>query len=176
MRVLRIQTSIQGEKSVTRYLGDEVISLLPSDAEVKTYDLAKTPMPYFDFRTVSSQDSAIGDLFASDILLIEAPMYNFTVPAVLKSWIDQVCVSGKTFRYTENGPEGLLSHLKVVVVGSQGGHHPQNHHTDYLRDLWRFLGTDPLIVCASGVSMPSSDISIAEATRDIGEKVPSYLF
>ena len=93
---------------------------------------------------------------AADVLVIGAPMYNFSIPSTLKAWIDRVAVAGKTFRYTENGPEGLAGGKKIIIASGRGGIHtdsPTDFQEAYLRQVFGFLGvTDIEFVRAEGVA------------------------
>jgi FMN-dependent NADH-azoreductase len=89
----------------------------------------------------------IAEVEAADDIVIAAPMYNFSVPSTLKAWVDHIARAGRTFRYTENGPEGLLKSKKVYVVASRGGFYANNgtaaaldFHEPYLRGVLGFLG------------------------------------
>ncbi|NWD52742.1 NAD(P)H-dependent oxidoreductase, partial [Pseudomonas gingeri] len=100
--------------------------------------------------------STIEEFLAADAIVIAAPMYNFTIPTQLKAWIDRIAVAGKTFRYTENGPEGLAGGKKLVIVSTSGGLHVGQPtgvaHEDYLKVLFGFLGiTDIEFVRAHGL-------------------------
>ena len=93
---------------------------------------------------------------AADVLVIGAPMYNFSIPSTLKAWIDRVAVAGKTFRYTEKGPEGLAGGKKIIIASGRGGIHtdsPTDFQEAYLRQVFGFLGvTDIEFVRAEGVA------------------------
>ena len=93
----------------------------------------------------------------ADVIVIGAPMYNFGVPSTLKAWIDRVAVAGKTFRYTESGPQGLAGGKKVIIASSRGGAHQESggdFQESYLRFVFGFLGiTDIEIVRAEGLAM-----------------------
>jgi FMN-dependent NADH-azoreductase len=122
--------------------------------------LGKAP----DIRTQDEQaavafaDSLIAEAEAADTIVIAAPMYNFTIPTTLKAWIDHIARAGRTFRYTAQGPEGLLKNKKVVVVVSRGGFYTGNasaaamdHQAPYLRTVLGFLGlTDVSFVEVEG--------------------------
>ena len=101
------------------------------------------------------------ELFASDIVVIGAPMYNFSIPSQLKAWIDRVVVAGKTFRYGANGAEGLLKNKKVFIASSRGNVYTPGspaaaleHHESYLTGVLSFIGlTDVTIVRAEGLAL-----------------------
>ena len=94
------------------HLSSETLAALGKAADVRTRDETKA---------VAFADSLIAEVEAADTLVIAAPMYNFTIPTTLKAWIDHIARAGRTFRYTAQGPEGLLKNKKVVVVVSRGG-------------------------------------------------------
>jgi FMN-dependent NADH-azoreductase len=72
-------------------------------------------------RDVEAGERAMDDFLAADVIVVGAPMYNFSIPSQLKAWIDRIAVAGKTFRYTEKGPEGLAKGKKVIIVSARGG-------------------------------------------------------
>src|SRR3984885_1261513 len=101
------------------------------------------------------------ELLDADIIVVGAPMYNFSIPSQLKAWIDRVVVAGKTFRYGANGAEGLLSSAKKVFIASSRGNiytpgspsAPFEHHESYLTSVLRFIGlTDITVVRAEGLA------------------------
>jgi FMN-dependent NADH-azoreductase len=106
-------------------------------------------------------NSLIEEFLAADVIVIGAPMYNFTVPTQLKAWIDRIAQAGRTFRYTENGPVGLAGGKKVMVASSRGGRYAGtemenalDHQEAYLRAILGLMGiTDVTIVRAEGTAM-----------------------
>lgn len=119
----------------------------------------------------------VSQFLAADVVVIGAPMYNFSIPSTLKAWIDRIAVAGKTFRYTEKGPEGLAGNKKVIIASGRGGLHtgaPTDFQEPYLRQVFAFLGvTDLEIVRAEGVAYSPQHRSdaIAGALASIGEPV-----
>src|SRR6201999_2591982 len=100
------------------------------------------------------------EFLAADVVVIGAPMYNFSVPSQLKAWIDRIAVAGRTFRYGANGPEGLAGGKKVVVISSRGGVYSAgpaagcDHQESYLRSVFAFLGIDEIeFIRAEGLNM-----------------------
>ncbi|MCY1415924.1 FMN-dependent NADH-azoreductase [compost metagenome] len=97
------------------------------------------------------------ELLAADVLVLAAPMYNFGIPSTLKSWLDHVLRAGVTFKYTENGPQGLLSGKRAVVLTSRGGIYaggPLDHQEPYLRQAMAFIGIhDVTFIHAEGLNM-----------------------
>ena len=107
----------------------------------------------------------------ADVVVIGAPMYNFSIPSQLKAWIDRIAVAGKTFRYTAQGPEGLAGGKRVLIASTRGGMYAgdapgaaMDHHETYLTSLFGFLGvTDLQFIRAEGLAM--GDDARAQALR-----------
>lgn len=135
--LLHISSSSNLQGSVTRQIGADTLARLLAkhpDAKVIERDLVKEPLPHIspdfvgamfagnpDAPELALSNRLIDELFASDIFVIEVPMYNLGIPSVLKAWIDHVSRAHKTFRYTPSGPEGLLKGKKVILVAGSGG-------------------------------------------------------
>lgn len=175
-KVLVLKSSILAAYSQSGQLADHLVSewkaAHPGD-EVTERDLAANPIPVLDGELVGAlrpSDAAltprqqealdlsnelIAELQAHDIIVITAPMYNFNIPTQLKNYFDLVARAGVTFRYTEQGPEGLIKGKKVVVLSSRGGIHkdtPSDLLTPYLTLFLGFLGlTDVQFVFAEGI-------------------------
>ncbi|HYD74450.1 FMN-dependent NADH-azoreductase [Ramlibacter sp.] len=119
----------------------------------------------------------VSQFLASDVVVVGAPMYNFSIPSQLKAWIDRIAQAGRTFRYTAEGPEGLAKGKTVVVVSSRGGAYAgtpyeaaMDHQESYLRTVFGFFGiTDVRIVRAEGLAMGDEgrNNGMAAAGRDI---------
>lgn len=121
-------------------------------------------------------DTLIDEVEAADVIAIGAPMYNFSIPSTLKAWIDHVLRAGRTFRYTENGPQGLVTGKKVVLflasggVYSDGPYKPYDFQETYLRGVLGFIGlTDVTVVRAEGLAMGPE--AAAKAVADAKAKV-----
>lgn len=181
MKLLHLDSSILGEGSVSRTLSAEVVAAqraAHSGLDVVYRDLAADPIGHLnDPRLTAMQgvtpsdasieadvekgQAALEEFLAADIVVIGAPMYNFTIPSQLKAWIDRIAVAGKTFRYTEHGPQGLASGKRVIIASSRGGIFGAgspaaafDHQETYLRALFGFLGiTDITFIRAEGVAM-----------------------
>ena len=186
--ILRIQSGGNVQGSVTRQVGSLLMDRLRAQhpgARVIERDLVKNPIPHIDSSFVttmfSDNDDAlvlsnqmIDEIVASDILVIESPMYNFGVPSALKAWIDHVVRVRKTFRFTEeHGVEGMLGGKKVFLVVGSGGIYtegplkPLDFHETYLRALLGFIGiTDLEAIRVEGLSMGPD-----EAMRRAKERV-----
>lgn len=176
--LLRISSSLFEENSVSSALSTDLISALKSkegEFNVIERDFSKQAIPHLDgewlkaIGTLSEQrsteqqekvafsDSLISEIQAADILVIGLPMYNFTVPSMLKAWIDHIARAGVTFAYTEQGPKGLLTNKKVYLVAAMGGLH-DTAATDFLRPymtlIMGFIGLgDVEIITAGGLNM-----------------------
>ena len=106
---------------------------------------------------MATNEATLQQFLDSDVVVIGAPMYNFTIPTQLKAWIDRIAVAGRTFRYTEAGPEGLCGDKKVIIVSTSGGIHAGQPssvgHEDYLKLMFAFIGvTDLQFVRAEGLA------------------------
>ncbi|MCI2400694.1 NAD(P)H-dependent oxidoreductase [Aliiroseovarius subalbicans] len=168
--ILRIDASARHQGSVTRGLTDRLIARFP-DAQVTTRDLANG-IPHLDESWVGAtftppemrsaaqaealtlSDTLVAEVEAADVLVIGSATYNFNTPAALKAWIDQIARVGVTFRYSETGPEGLLTGKKAIIVVASGGTPigaPNDFTTPYLRYVLGFMGiTDVTFVDAAG--------------------------
>ena len=130
-------------------------------------------------------DTLIEEVEAADTIVIAAPMYNFSVSSTLKAWIDHIARSGRTFRYTANGPEGLLKNKKVYIVASRGGLYAHggpaaalDFQEPYLRGVLGFLGlTDVEFVYAEGLGMGAEAVEkgLASAHAQIAELIPAAM-
>ncbi len=142
MQVLHIDSSILGDASASRILTAAIVDELRREnpqATVVRRDLAVEAVPHLDgaiaagFRATGTDDfddatraeharseALVNELLASDVIVVGAPMYNFSVPSQLKAWIDRVAQAGRTFKYTENGPVGLAGGKKVIVASTRG--------------------------------------------------------
>jgi FMN-dependent NADH-azoreductase len=169
MKVLHIDSSILGDNSASRILTREIVSRLHAEhpaAQVQYLDLAATELPHLTGRSLAQLDQeenarntrALSDFFAADVIVIGAPMYNFTIPSQLKAWIDRIVVAGKTFRYTEAGPVGLAKNKRVIVGVTRGSVYaagsPAEFAESYLKHVFGFIGvTDVEFVRAEGLSL-----------------------
>ena len=127
-----------------------------------------------DRARLAESDALIAELEAADVIVIGAPIYNFGIPATLKAWIDQVCRARKTFRYTENGPVGLMENKKAWIVVASGGvpvGSPVDFATPYLRQVMGFLGITDIDVIAADQLTSRSDEAIDAARAEIAEKI-----
>ncbi|CAL95986.1 FMN-dependent NADH-azoreductase [Azoarcus olearius] len=194
MNILQINSSARSEgANSTRVANDVTTRLLAAnpDATVTVRDLAKNPVPVLDeaalgalFAPVESRstdqaarvaasDALIAEVQAADVLVLGVPMYNFTVTAQFKNWIDAIARAGVTFRYTANGPEGLLKGKTVYVALARGGQYrgsPLDTQVPYLKAVLGFLGiTDVRFIYAEGLNMgpEAAAKGFAQAAADL---------
>jgi len=193
MQLLHLDSSILGEHSVSRQLSAAVVERFLAgapDALVTYRDLAADPIPHLSGPTLLAnggpavrQDAAmqtdlalgaavLDEFLAADVIVIGVGFYNFGIPSQLKAWIDRIAVAGKTFRYTEHGPEGLATDKRVVLAMARGGYYgPDSPHArlehaeSYLRAVFAFTGVRRMeVVAAEGVKV-SDDQRIKAITQ-----------
>lgn len=186
-RILKIDTSARKAGSITRELNDKIVARLAANGPVETVarDLSDgislideawvsanfTPQEDRDpaqHEVLALSNTLIEEIQAADVLVIGVPIYNFGVPAALKAWIDQVARAGVTFRYTPDGPVGLLEDKRAILTIASGGvpvGSPADHATDYMRHVLGFIGiTEVEIVRAERQSVdPAAAQAAAEA-------------
>jgi FMN-dependent NADH-azoreductase len=169
MNILHIDSSILGRGSASRALTGEIVAALKTGhprAKVTYLDLASEALPHLSSSSLAQSDdseaarnaTALEQFLAADVLVIGAPIYNFSIPSQLKSWIDRISVAGKTFRYTANGPEGLAGGKQVIVAMTRGGVAGPDGRGEfgesYLRFLFGFLGIEDVrVVRAEGLNI-----------------------
>ncbi len=190
--LLYINSSARGEGSVSNRLAGEFVRRWQAahpQGRVVERDLGAEPLPHLDeallgalftpaenrsaaqAALVARSDALVDELFAADTLVITAPMYNFAIPSTLKAWIDHIARAGRTFRYTESGPVGLVRDRQVYVFTAAGGLHeggPMDFVEPYLRGMLGFIGlSDVQFVRTEGLALDaeSAEAAIA-ATRD----------
>jgi len=160
MTILKIDSSITGEQSVSRQLTAAVVDQFIAEnpaARVILRDLAAEPLDHLTLAAFA--DTAVLDEFlAADTVVIGAPMYNFGIPSQLKAWIDRITIAGKTFRYGADGrPEGLAGNKRIIVAISRGGFYDDGnameHVETYLRGVLGFIGVTPAFVHADGIAV-----------------------
>jgi len=183
-KILHIASSSNLTASFTRKIGKvtlEKLGQIYPNAEIIERDLARNPLPHISPEMLAAMFSGddskpelalsnqvVDELFASDVILIEAPMYNFGIPSVLKAWVDHVLRAGKTFKYGAAGPEGLVKGKKAIIVVSRGGIYSEgaykvmDYQEPYLRAVLSFIGiSDVEAITIEGVAM--GEEKIAEA-------------
>ncbi len=197
MKLLHIDASILGQNSVSRQLSAAIVQRLRQAhpaLEITYTDLAREPIGHLTAAHLAASPGAapespalladlargrqaLEDFLAADIIVVGAPMYNFSVSSQLKAWIDRVAAAGRTFRYTPSGPEGLAGGKRVFVASSRGGFYgPETpaaaleHQESYLRGVFGFLGiTDIHFVRAEGVNISPDQrqAALAAATAEV---------
>lgn len=176
MKLLQIDSSILGENSVSRQLTAAIVARLRAanlDAEVIRRDLAAQPIEHLTLATFPAANpdkrDDLHEFQAADVVVIGAPMYNFSIPSTLKAWIDRVIVAGETFAYDENGPKGLAAGKRVIVAISSGNRYGPgdlgdgpDHVQSYLSAVLGFIGVKPEFVIADGISLPDNRAAAIE--------------
>jgi FMN-dependent NADH-azoreductase len=176
--ILHIDSSISGENSASRAISRSIVDRLRgADAQVVTRDLVSEPLPHLTLDAFADT-SVLDEFLGADTIVIGAPMYNFTLPTQLKAWLDRILVAGKTFRYTESGPEGLAGGKRVIVALARGGFYDANspaaaleHLETYLRGVFNFIGIEPEFVAADGLAIgpeqreQSISVALGETVR-----------
>ncbi len=192
MKILNIISSPRKGASNSIKLADGIIEKLKQanpDATVKVKDLTSKPFPHLEeaqlnaFFTPADQhtpenkeairhsDEAIAEIKDADVIVIGAPVYNFNIPSTLKAWIDHIARAGVTFKYTENGPVGLIEGKKAYIATTSGGVYSDGPYKSadfvppYLQTILGFLGiTDVTLVRAEGFSVPGvQDTALSKA-------------
>lgn len=194
MKLLHIDSSPLGAQSASRELTRRIVERFQAadpGATVEYLDLAVDAPSHLGpdslgFRLgpdaaglseVQQRENAVSErlvrqFLAADVVVLGAPMYNFSIPSQLKAWIDRVAQAGRTFRYTENGPEGLAKGKTVVVASSRGGAYPDgsamDHQESYLKAIFGFFGiTDVRFVRAEGLAMGDAVRAAAMEAADV---------
>jgi len=177
--ILHIDSSITGESSVSRTLTQAIVDQLVAgqpDVEVRRRDLIAEPLPHLTLDAYADS-SVLDEFLAADTIVIGAPMYNFSLPTQLKAWIDRVLVAGKTFRYTADGPEGLVQGKRVIVALARGGFYDASspaadyeYLERYLRTVFGFIGIEAEFVAADGINISPAHREDAIG-RALGETV-----
>lgn len=183
MKILHLISSPQGEASFSVKLGNAVVRELQSanpDNTLTTHDLTATPFPHLEeahltsfytpeeqrtpelVEAVKHSDAAIAELMNADAIVIDTPMYNFSIPSTLKTWIDHIARAGKTFKYDGKAPEGLVKNKKVYLAIASGGVYSEgfmkayDFTEPYLRAVLGFMGmTDIKAFRVEGIKVPA---------------------
>jgi FMN-dependent NADH-azoreductase len=180
MKLLHIDSSVLGPHSVSRQVSSAIVDRLRKaapDLDIVYRDLTLTPLAHLSGSHLAAgqgtapeaalkQDLAAGqavleEFLAADIVVLGAPMYNFTLPSQLKAWIDRIVVSGKTFKYGAQGAEGLAGNKRVIIAISRGGFYGAGtpaaageHLETYLRWVFGFIGVaNPEFISADGIQI-----------------------
>lgn len=181
MKLLHIDSSILGAGSVSRTLSAAIVAAQQAQQpglQVSYRDLAAQPVDHLTGAHLAAGQGAVPEdaalaadvadgaavldaFLAADIVVVGAPMYNFSIPTQLKAWIDRLAVAGRTFRYTEKGVEGLAGGKTVIIASSRGGFYGEgtpiaflDHQETYLKGVFGFFGvTDIRFIRAEGVAL-----------------------
>lgn len=193
-RVLVIESSARKQGSVSRQLTEQFIAhwqaLYPTDT-ISVRDLAVDQVPHLDMNLLGGwmtpaaeqseaekaalalSNTLTDEVLAADVLVLAAPMYNFAIPSTLKSWLDHVLRAGVTFKYTETGPQGLLTGKRAFVLTARGGIYAgssMDHQEPYLRQALGFIGIhDVNFINAEGINLGSEflDKALAQAKEQL---------
>jgi FMN-dependent NADH-azoreductase len=198
MKLLHIDSSILSSNSVSRQLTKDTVTQWVSShpgTTVDYLDLAVNSPSHLSaeslgFRMpaganlseVQKQENAVSEalvsqFLAADVIVVGAPLYNFSIPSQLKAWIDRISQVGRTFKYTETGPQGLAGGKTVIVASARGGVYSTNdwgraaeHQESYLQTVFGFFGiTDVRFVRAEGVAM--GEVKKAEAMTEAANSI-----
>ncbi|HVX74962.1 MAG TPA: FMN-dependent NADH-azoreductase [Bradyrhizobium sp.] len=180
MKLLHIDSSVLGPHSVSRQVSAAIVDRLRKanpDLEITYRDLSSTPLEHLSgshlaaaqgatpqaelLQDLAAGQAALDEFLAADIVVLGAPMYNFTIPSQLKAWIDRIVVAGRTFKYGAQGPEGLAGNKRIIVAISRGGFYGADtptalgeHLETYLRWVFGFIGIkNPEFIFADGVQI-----------------------
>jgi len=195
--LLQINTSIYNGNGQSSQLARQFVAAYRNshpDVEVRVRDVAAgESVPHLDAErfgafiakpeerssaqqaVVAYSDTLIQELKQADVIVLGLPMYNFGVPSQLKAYFDHVARAGVTFKYTDQGPVGLLTGKKVYVFAARGGVYagtPLDTQTSYVRDFLRFIGIDDVtFVYAEGLARGAEirEAGIAHAVAQIGK-------
>ena len=182
MQLLHIDSAITGNQSVSRQLTAQIVEAWKAShpaTQVSTLDLVAEAPAHFTMDAMAprtgqteglseaqQRENAVSErlvrqFLAADVVVIGAPFYNFTIATQLKAWFDRIAQAGRTFRYTANGPEGLASDKRVIVISSRGGMYSTSdagnameHQESYIKVMLGFMGvTDVTIIRAEGLAL-----------------------
>ena len=199
MKILHLDSSLAAGASASRQLSSLIVSELiqaNAAADVSYRDLVDAPLPHLTgaiaagFRAVGGangvdagtageharSEALVAELLDSEVIVIGAPMYNFSVPSQLKAWMDRIAQPGRTFRYTPEGPVGLAGGRRVIVASTRGGMYSlgaasgMDFQESYLKAFFGFLGiTDVQFVRAERLTKGTEarEQSLAEATARV---------
>lgn len=200
-KILQIDSSIKGDDSDSRKLSEKFICLwreARTEDDVVVRDIVTNPLPHIDGTLIAGlfspaethtdemkaalarSDELIEEFLAADVIVIGAPMYNFGIPSTLKAWIDHIAQAGRTFKYTENGPVGLVDGKSVYIVSTRGGVYdgsPLDHQVAYLKTVLGFMGIDDIqVIQAEGLNLSpeNRERSLSAAEAEIQTAVSSF--
>jgi len=180
MKLLHLDSSVLGPHSVSRQVSAAIVDRLRKASpglEITYRDLTLTPLAHLSgshlaasqgatpeasmLQDIAAGQAVLDEFLAADIVVLGAPMYNFTIPSQLKAWIDRILVAGKTFKYDAKGVEGLAGNKRVIVAVSRGGFYGAGtpaavgeHLETYLRWVFGFIGVKNLeFISADGIQV-----------------------
>ena len=197
MKLLHVDASVLGPHSVSRQVSAAIVERLRTATpglEIVHRDLAAEPLSHLSGEhlaaangggagsetvqnDIAAGQAALDEFLAADVVVIGAPMYNFSIPSQLKAWIDRIAVAGKTFRYGPSGVEGLLGDKRIIIAISRGGLYGPGaptaafeHLQTYLQGLFGFLGAKVEFIIAEGVMMgpEQKEKAVADALATAG--------
>lgn len=192
-KVLFIRSSILGAQSQSNRLMDHARTLLQGKAEIIEHDFGVNPLPYYDLNAAMGtrgtpqneaqqaaralSDRLLAELEAADVLLLAAPLYNLGIPAQLKTYIDYLNLAGRTFRYTEQGAEGLVLGKKALIILTSGGEYRAANldlHRQYLQAMFNFIGIEDLsFVYAEGTAYRAED-AVNAAKAELAQLLAAF--
>lgn len=197
MNILQIKSSLFGDDGQSSRLANEFVAALLErnpGAKLVVRDLVRDPVPHLDparlaafgakepspaqRAVLAESDTLIEELRQADRLVIGLPMYNFGVPSQLKAWYDHVARAGLTFRYTEKGPQGLLTGKKATIFATRGGEYAASGNdwqAEFVRVIFGFIGiTDVEFVLAEGLALSEASraASLAKARGALRRLIP----
>ena len=199
MKLLHIDSSVLGPHSVSRQVSAAIVDRLLAanpQLDVVYRDLTSTPLAHLSGShlaaaqgatpeaalqpDITASQAVLEEFLAADIVVLGAPMYNFTIPSQLKAWIDRIVVAGKTFKYGPQGAEGLAGNKRVIIAVSRGGFYGAGtpaavgeHLETYLRWVFGFIGIpNPEIIAADGLAM----VAAANATTRTFPAIHAMVF
>lgn len=180
MKLLHIDSSVLGPHSVSRQVSAAIVERLRQATpglDIVYRDLTSTPLAHLSgshlaaaqgavpeaalLPDIAASQAALEEFLAADIVVLGAPMYNFTIPSQLKAWIDRIVVAGKTFKYDAQGVQGLAGNKRVIIAVSRGGFYGADtpmaaleHLETYLRGVFGFIGVKNLeFIAADGIQV-----------------------
>ncbi|MCP8898679.1 FMN-dependent NADH-azoreductase [Gilvimarinus xylanilyticus] len=196
--LLQIKSSLNGDDGQSSYLSNQFVQRWKAqhpDGQVVVRDLAANPVPHLDgerfnaFLTpadkrsaqeqkiVDYSDELIAEIKSADVIALGLPMYNFGIPSTLKAYFDHIARSGVTFRYTAEGPEGLLPNIPVYILAARGGIYQgtqADSQTGYMQTFLAFLGLkNTQFIYAEGLAMgeEGKDSALNQAVATIKDSV-----
>jgi FMN-dependent NADH-azoreductase len=201
MKILHIDSSITGARSVSRDLSALVVAQLCGEQHDVTYrDIVAEELPHFTAVTAPSahplskavsvldeaqqakrdnSDAILHEFLEADIVVIGVPMYNFAIPSELKAWIDRVIIPGTTFKPGPKGPEGLAGEKRIILTIARGGYYGEesafksaDHAESFLRTALGFIGVKKIeTVIAEGLNFPDARDKAVTLARNTAQKI-----